>query len=91
VPSSHATADSLRDILDNIERIERYRLGLDRTMLEADGQARDAIERCLMSGQGCSGSSAPARSPRRNAASQILPIPRLKVDVQAALRRNPSP
>ena len=47
MPSSHDPADSLRDILDNIERIEHYRLGLDRKMLEANGQARDAIERCL--------------------------------------------
>ncbi len=47
MPSRPDTADYLRDILDNIERIERYRLGLDRQMLEANGQARDAIERCL--------------------------------------------
>jgi uncharacterized protein with HEPN domain len=47
VPSRHDIADSLWDILDNIERIESYRLGLDRKMLEANGQARDAIERCL--------------------------------------------
>lgn len=47
VPSRPDTADYLRDILDNIERIERYRLGLDRQMLGANGQARDVIERCL--------------------------------------------
>jgi uncharacterized protein with HEPN domain len=47
VPSRHDAADTLRDILDNIERIESYRLGVDRKTLEANGQARDAIELCL--------------------------------------------
>ena len=47
MPSRPDTPDYLRDILDNIERIERYRLGLDRQTLEENGQARDAIERCL--------------------------------------------
>jgi uncharacterized protein with HEPN domain len=37
----------LRDILDNIGRIEGYLAGQDRATVEASGQARDAIERCL--------------------------------------------
>jgi uncharacterized protein with HEPN domain len=38
----------LRDILDNIARIEAYLAGRDRHALEANGQVRDAaIERCL--------------------------------------------
>lgn len=34
-------------MLDNIARIEAYLAGHDRNTLEANGQARDAIERCL--------------------------------------------
>ena len=47
MPSRHDPAGCLRDILDNIGRIEGYRGDLGRTELEANGQARDAIERCL--------------------------------------------
>jgi uncharacterized protein with HEPN domain len=47
VPSNHDPTDCLRDISANIGRIEVYRAGMDRATLEANGQARDAIERCL--------------------------------------------
>jgi uncharacterized protein with HEPN domain len=47
VPSEHDAPAYLRDILDNIPRIEAYLAGRDRDALESNGQARDAIERCL--------------------------------------------
>ena len=37
----------LLDILDNIERIERYTMHLDQGTLAADYMRRDAVERCL--------------------------------------------
>lgn len=47
MPSRHDPGNCLRDILDNIGRIEGYVAGTDRATVEANGQARDAIERCL--------------------------------------------
>ena len=47
MPSEHDPAACLRDILDNIARIDTYLAGQDRTALEATGQARGATERCL--------------------------------------------
>lgn len=37
----------LADILENIERIERYTSGLDESGLAADERTCDAVERCL--------------------------------------------
>lgn len=45
--SEHDPAACLQDILHNIERIDRYLTGMDRDALEANGLARDAVERCL--------------------------------------------
>lgn len=45
--SKHDSAESLSDILENIERIGRYIAGLDRDAFERDGLCRDAVERCL--------------------------------------------
>lgn len=45
--SKHDPADCLDDILENIERIERYVTGLDHEQFEADERTRDAVERCL--------------------------------------------
>lgn len=47
MPSRHDPVDCLRDILANIDRIEGYVDGLNRGALKENGQARDAIERCL--------------------------------------------
>jgi uncharacterized protein with HEPN domain len=47
VPSRHDPLDCLADILENIERIEKYVAGLDRNAFERDGRTRDAVERCL--------------------------------------------
>jgi uncharacterized protein with HEPN domain len=47
VPSRYDPAASLADILDNLERIERYVAGLDRETFGADALRRDAVERCL--------------------------------------------
>ncbi len=47
MPSRHDPADCLRDIRDNIERIEGYVRDISRSDLEASGQTRDAVERCL--------------------------------------------
>lgn len=44
------SSDPLRrfqDIVDNVERIERYARGLDLPGLLAHGMALDAVERCL--------------------------------------------
>jgi uncharacterized protein with HEPN domain len=47
VPSKHDPVDSLADIIENAERIERYLAGLDRDALAGNGLVRDAVERCL--------------------------------------------
>ena len=47
MPSRHDPADSLADIIENAERIERYVAGMDRTAFASDGLKRDAVERCL--------------------------------------------
>lgn len=47
MPSDHDPAACLHNILENIARIESYLAGEDRASLEANGQKRDAIERCL--------------------------------------------
>jgi uncharacterized protein with HEPN domain len=47
VPSRHDPADSLADIIENAERIERYLTGMDRAALASDGLIRDAVERCM--------------------------------------------
>jgi uncharacterized protein with HEPN domain len=47
VPSKHDPADSLADIIDNAERIERYLAGMGRAAFAANGLVRDAVERCL--------------------------------------------
>lgn len=46
-PLRHDPADSLADIIDNAERIERYLGEMDRAAFEADGRTRDAVERCI--------------------------------------------
>jgi len=43
----HDPADSLADIVDNAERVERYLAGMDRDAFERDGRTHDAVERCL--------------------------------------------
>ena len=47
MPSKGDPADSLTDIIENVERIERYLLGMDRDHFEGNGLARDAVERCI--------------------------------------------
>lgn len=47
MPSRHDPADSLADIIENVERIERYVAGVDRSTFASDGLMRDAVERCL--------------------------------------------
>lgn len=47
MPSRHDPADSLADIVENAERIERYLAGMDRTAFASSGLTRDAVERCL--------------------------------------------
>lgn len=47
VSSNYSRAACLADILDNIERINRYGRGLHANELEKDDVKRDAIERCL--------------------------------------------
>ena len=37
----------VRDIVENIERIESYVQGLDQDGFQADGKTVDAVERCL--------------------------------------------
>ena len=46
MPSSDPTQRFL-DILQNIERIERYTADVDATVFVDGGQTRDAVERCL--------------------------------------------
>jgi uncharacterized protein with HEPN domain len=40
-------SERFRDILDNIERIERYTAGMSYDAFENDARTRDAVERCL--------------------------------------------
>jgi uncharacterized protein with HEPN domain len=47
VHSRHDPADSLADIIENVERVEAYLTGMDRQAFEHDGKTRDAVERCL--------------------------------------------
>jgi uncharacterized protein with HEPN domain len=47
VPSRHDPTDSLADIVENAERIERYLNGMDRAGFGQDGLTRDAVERCI--------------------------------------------
>jgi uncharacterized protein with HEPN domain len=47
VPSKHNVVDCFADILENIERIQAYLMGLERDGFERDGRTRDAVERCL--------------------------------------------
>jgi uncharacterized protein with HEPN domain len=47
VPSKHDPADSLADIIENAERIERYLKGVDRDAFAGNGLLRDAVERCI--------------------------------------------
>jgi len=47
VPSRHDLADSLADIIENAERIERYLMGIDRDAFARNGLMRDAVERCM--------------------------------------------
>ena len=47
MPSKHDPADSLADIIENAERIERYLHGVDRAAFAGNGMVRDAVERCL--------------------------------------------
>ncbi len=45
--SRHDPADSLADIVENAEQVERYIAGMDRQAFERNGLARDGVERCL--------------------------------------------
>lgn len=47
MPSKHDPADSLADIIENAERIERYLSGVDRIAFASSGLMRDAVERCM--------------------------------------------
>lgn len=47
MPSKHDPADSVADIIENVERVEGYLAGMDRQTFEWDGRTRDAVERCL--------------------------------------------
>jgi uncharacterized protein with HEPN domain len=47
VPSRHDPADSLADIIENAERVERYLTGIDRDVFAGNGLMRDAVERCM--------------------------------------------
>jgi uncharacterized protein with HEPN domain len=47
LPSKHDPAECLRDIVDNIGRIDIYVSGRDCQNFALNGQARDAVERCL--------------------------------------------
>jgi len=47
VPSEHDPADSLADIIENAERVERYMVGMDRDAFAGNGLMRDAVERCM--------------------------------------------
>ncbi len=45
--SKHDPMDSLADVLDNADRIERYLANVTRSESAANGMLRDALERCL--------------------------------------------
>jgi uncharacterized protein with HEPN domain len=47
VPSKADPASALADLLENVERIEAYLVGLDREAFGRDALRRDAVERCL--------------------------------------------
>jgi hypothetical protein len=47
VPSRHATADCLTDIIENAERIAQYLSGANEAAFAGNGLVRDAVERCL--------------------------------------------
>jgi hypothetical protein len=47
VSFKHDAADCFADIIENIERIERYVLGFDEEAFDRDERTRDAVERCL--------------------------------------------
>ncbi len=47
MPSKHDPADSLADIIENAERIERYLMDTDRDAFAGNGLMRDAVERCM--------------------------------------------
>ena len=47
MPSRHDPADSLADIIENAERVERYLTGIDRDVFAGNGLMRDAVERCM--------------------------------------------
>ncbi len=47
MPSRRDPADSLADIVENAQRVERYLAGMSRENFEQDGMIRDAVERCL--------------------------------------------
>ena len=44
---SERPAIRLQDILENIQLIQSYLLGMDRAAFDADRRTRDAVERCL--------------------------------------------
>ena len=44
---SERSSSYFRDIVDNIERIERYVVGMDASGLYADPMRLDAVERCF--------------------------------------------
>lgn len=44
---SRNPAENFADILENIERIERYTVGMDLAAFAADSKTSDAVERCL--------------------------------------------
>ena len=45
--SSEREALRLQDIIENIDRIESYMIGLDRESFAQDSRTVDAVERCL--------------------------------------------
>ena len=47
MPSRHDPANSLADIIENAERIERYLMDTDRDAFAGNGLMRDAVERCM--------------------------------------------
>ncbi len=47
MPSRHDPANSLADIIDNAERIERHLIGVDQPAFAGSGLLRDAVARCL--------------------------------------------
>lgn len=47
LPFKHRSDDCLADIIDNIERIDGYTAGMDRSGFERNGLVRDGVERCL--------------------------------------------